>query len=161
VPARRFVVQRHRATRLHYDLRLELDGVAVSWAVPKGPTLDPAVRRLAVRVGDHGLDSLTTEAAWPGGGDTIVWDTGTWTPKPGTDPAVALAAGDLHVDLDGVRLGGRFALVQRAAASGRGDTWLLVKKGDGAAVPGFDPEADRTSVVSGLTNEALAAATAR
>lgn len=150
----RFVVQRHRARQLHYDLRLELDGVLVSWAVPKGPTLDADVRRLAAHVEDHPVAYYDFEGNIPageyGGGDVIVWDWGTWTPAPGTDPQQALADGDLHVDLDGSKLAGRFALVRR----GDDDrTWMLFKKHDDHAVAGWDPEDHPLSVKSGRTND--------
>jgi len=154
-PGRRFVVQRHRASRLHYDFRLELDGVLVSWAVPKGPTLDPDVRRLAMRVEDHPVEYLHFEGVIPsreyGGGDVIVWDTGTWELGKGDDPAIALSAGDLHVDLHGTRLRGRFVLTRRNQQDDQ--QWMLFHKHDEWARAGWDPEEHATSVLSGRANE--------
>src|SRR6478672_6571007 len=114
----RYVVQRHRATRLHYDFRLEMDGVLVSWAVPKGPTLDPGVKRLAVHVEDHPIEYFDFEGVIGkgeyGGGDVIVWDWGTWSPADKhKEPTKAVAEGELHVDLAGEKLAGRFAFVRR------------------------------------------------
>lgn len=155
----RFVVQRHRARRLHYDFRLELDGVLVSWAVPKGPTLDPKARRLAVHVEDHPIEYAGFEGVIPrgeyGGGDVIVWDRGVWRPVE-ADPARAIEAGTLHFDLDGEKLAGRFVLVR----SGRGekDQWFLLHKQDEHAQPGWDAEDHPRSVTTGRTNEEVAAA---
>ena len=154
--ARRFVVQRHRARRLHYDFRLEIDGVLVSWAVPKGPTLDPAVRRAAFHVEDHPLSYFDFEGVIPagqyGGGDVIVWDVGTWEPGA-PDPGRAVADGELHLDLHGEKLRGRFALVRtRAGRSGK-DEWLLIHKRDEHAVPGWNAEDHPHSVLSGRTND--------
>src|SRR3954453_2353526 len=113
----RFVVQRHRATRLHYDFRLEIDGVLVSWAVPKGPPLDPAVRRMAVHVEDHPIEYFDFEGVIPakkyGAGDVIVWDWGTWEPEAETsDPVAAVANGELKFVLHGAKVRGRFVLVR-------------------------------------------------
>ncbi len=161
--ARRFVVQRHRARRLHYDLRFEVDGVLASWAVPKGPTLDPAVRRMAVHVEDHPMEYIDFEGVIPageyGGGDVIVWDTGTWAPHATDDPAQAIAAGELHADMDGEKLKGRLVLVRRGGPADGSDKeqWLLVHKHDDAAVPGWDPEDHPRSVLSGRTNEEVKA----
>ncbi|HET8657683.1 MAG TPA: DNA polymerase ligase N-terminal domain-containing protein [Micromonosporaceae bacterium] len=165
---RRFVVQRHRARRLHYDFRLEVDGVLVSWAVPKGPTLDPAVRRAAFRVEDHPVEYIDFEGVIPageyGGGDVIVWDAGTWQPHDAgdpPDPGRALAAGELHVDLYGEKLRGRFVLVRTARGrsgkesgkeSGK-DEWLLLHKRDEFAVEGWSAEDHPRSVLTGRTND--------
>jgi bifunctional non-homologous end joining protein LigD len=154
------VVQRHRARRLHYDLRLEAGGVLLSWAVPKGPTLDPDAKRLAVRVEDHALGHYDFEGVIapgePGGGDVTVWDWGSWTITDGADPIEAADAGDLHFDLHGVKLRGHFALVRRGP---RGDKeqWLLLHKHDDHAVPGWDAEDHPRSVKSGRTNDELRA----
>jgi bifunctional non-homologous end joining protein LigD len=157
----RFVVQRHRARRLHYDMRLEMDGVLVSWAVPKGPTLDPGTRRMAVHVEDHPLEYFDFEGVIPrgeyGAGDVIVWDWGDWQQVGEGDPVAAVDAGELHFDLDGQKLHGRFALVRRGRDGDR-DQWLLVKKRDEYAEPGWDPEAHPASVRSGRTNDEVAAA---
>jgi bifunctional non-homologous end joining protein LigD len=174
---RRFVVQRHRASSLHYDLRFEIDGVLVSWAVPKGPTLDPSARRLAVHVEDHPLEYADFEGVIPrgeyGGGDVIVWDHGTWEPYETDDPARAVADGELHADVHGEKLRGRFVLVRTKAEEGakeqrpRGDaggrtggvgaSWMLLHKHDDAAVEGWDPEDHPRSVVTGRTNDEVKA----
>src|SRR3954466_5559252 len=111
--AARFVVQRHRARRLHYDLRFEIDGVLVSWAGPKGPTLDPDVRRAAFHVEDHPIEYIDFEGVIPageyGGGDVIVWDAGTWEPTKtvrGRSLRDAVARGELHVEMYGEKLRG-------------------------------------------------------
>ena len=170
---RRFVVQRHRARRLHYDLRFEIDGVLVSWAVPNGPTLDPAVKRLAVHVEDHPIEYLDFEGVIPageyGGGDVIVWDLGTWEPHATDDPAGAVAAGELHVDLAGQKLRGRMILVRSGGSRGRArggtadhasnesEQWLLLHKDDADAVKGWNPEDHPRSVLSGRTNDEVRA----
>jgi len=167
---RRFVVQRHRARRLHYDLRFEIDGVLVSWAVPNGPTLDPAVKRLAVHVEDHPMEYLEFEGVIPageyGGGDVIVWDLGTWEPHATDDPAAAVAAGELHVDVTGQKLRGRLILVRSggrgrsrgaADAGSESEQWLLLHKDDADAVRGWNPEDHPRSVLSGRTNDEVRA----
>lgn len=160
--ALRFVVQRHRARRLHYDLRFEMGGVLASWAVPRGPTLDPAARRMAVHVEDHPLEYADFEGVIPsgeyGGGDVIVWDHGTWEPHGTDDPVAAVAAGELHADMHGERLRGRLVLVRRGEADEHGkEQWLLLHKRDDHAVEGWDAEDHPTSVVSGRTNDEVKA----
>jgi len=167
----RFVVQRHRATRLHYDFRLEIDGVLVSWAVPKGPTLDSAVRRMAVHVEDHPIEYFDFEGVIPhgqyGAGDVVVWDWGTWTPEAETpDPAAAIAKGELKFVLAGQKVKGRFTIVRTSRRPGSAPTtafeddseqWLLIKKRDATAVPGWDAEDHPQSVRTGRTNDEVKA----
>jgi bifunctional non-homologous end joining protein LigD len=157
--SRRFVVQRHRATRLHYDFRLEVDGVLASWAVPKGPSLDPGARRIAIRTDDHPLEYYDFEGVIPpgdyGAGDVIVWDAGSFELADHADPKRALAAGELHFDLSGVKLHGRFVLVR--TGTGERDQWLLLHKRDRFAAKGYNPEDHPTSVLSGRTNDQVQA----
>lgn len=116
-----FVVQLHQATTLHYDLRLEVDGVLASWAVPKEPSLDPRVKRLAVQVEDHELGHATYEDA-----HKSIWDHGTYDSLTEPDPATAIAAGHLKFELHGQRLAGIFALT-RTGMNGNPKNWILVK----------------------------------
>ena len=163
--APRFVVQLHRARRLHYDLRFEIGGVLVSWAVPKGPTLDPDVKRTAVHVEDHPIEYLDFEGVIPsgeyGGGDVIVWDAGTWEPHATDDPAAAVAAGELHADLHGHKLRGRLILIRRNSDRSGQDQWLLLHKHDEFAVSGWEPGDYPRSVLSGRTNDEVKADPAR
>ena len=123
-----FVVQKHRATQLHYDFRLEADGVLKSWAVPKGPSLDPTVRRLAMQVEDHPVDYAKFEGVIPegeyGGGTVMVWDYGTYEPET-EDVSAALRKGELKFSLDGQKLKGSWVLVRT-----RDRQWLLIKHRD-------------------------------
>jgi bifunctional non-homologous end joining protein LigD len=155
------VVQRHRARRLHYDLRFEIDGVLVSWAVPRGPTLDPDVKRTAIHVEDHPIEYLEFEGIIPrgeyGGGDVIVWDLGTWEPHATDDPAASVVAGELHADVTGHKLRGRLVLVRRGRGGDDKDQWLLLHKKDEYAVAGWDPEDHPRSVLSGRTNDEVKA----
>ena len=134
-----FVIQRHEARRLHYDFRLELDGALKSWAVPKGPSLDPKVKRLAIHVEDHPLEYATFEGTIPeghyGAGDVIVWDRGVWIPQD--DPAKAYAKGRLKFELQGEKLGGLWNLV-RTHMPGKQEQWFLIKHQDSAAKPESD-----------------------
>jgi bifunctional non-homologous end joining protein LigD len=144
-PALRFVIQKHDASRLHYDFRLELDGVLKSWAVPKGPSLDPARKSLAVQVEDHPIDYGNFEGVIPkgeyGGGTVLLWDKGTWEPLH--DPAKGLKAGKLHFVLSGEKLHGEWSLVQmHGKAGGDGKNWLLMKLKDKYASASGDILAD-------------------
>ncbi len=155
-----FVVQKHLASHLHYDLRLEFGGMLRSWAIPKGPSLDPAQRRLAVQVEDHPLDYASFEGIIPegeyGAGTVIVWDRGTWEAAPGVTAEDGLAKGSLKLVLHGRKVRGGFALV-RTAWGGRKDNWLLIKERDAEARPGSDvTAAEPRSVLSGRTLEELA-----
>jgi len=127
-----YLIQKHDATRLHYDFRLELDGVLLSWAVTKGPSLNPADKRLAVRTEDHPLSYGTFEGTIPqgeyGGGTVMMWDAGTWEPKG--NPRVGLEKGHLSFALHGKRLKGGWGLI-RMRGDGRRENWLLVKENDG------------------------------
>ena len=156
----RFVVQKHAARRLHYDFRLEMDGVLKSWAVPKGPSLDPQAKRLAVHVEDHPLDYGDFEGVIPqgeyGGGTVIVWDSGTWIPEG--DPEAGYRDGVLKFELRGKRLTGRWTLVQMKGREG-GKNWLLLKERDDVARPGSDDEIvaeNQTSAVTGRDIKAVA-----
>ena len=159
------MVHRHRARRLHYDLRLEIGGVLASWAVPRGPSLDPSVKRLAVQVEDHPLGYFDFEGVIPtgqyGGGDVIVWDWGHWTPESDQpDPQVALASGELKVRLDGEKLHGGFVLIRTdgwAKADRAKPKWLLIHRRDEEAIDGWDAGDHLRSVKTGRTNEDVAA----
>jgi bifunctional non-homologous end joining protein LigD len=159
------VIQKHAASRLHYDFRLELDGVFKSWAVTKGPSLDPHDRRLAVEVEDHPLDYGDFEGTIPkgqyGGGSVMLWDRGYWAPEPGTDAHEGLEKGDLKIVLEGQRLHGGFVLVRMKhdRNGGKATNWLLIKHRDDFAKEG-DADAlltnNATSVASGRTMEVIA-----
>ena len=154
------MVQKHDARRLHFDLRLELDGVLKSWAVTRGPSMTPGVRRLAVETEDHPMAYKAWEGVIPqgqyGGGTMIVWDRGTWTPEG--DARKGLEKGHLTFRLDGERLRGTWSLV-RMKDEGKRHNWLLIKRSDeNALAPGSaEPvETDMASVISGKSNAELA-----
>ncbi|MBB3010005.1 DNA ligase D [Cupriavidus alkaliphilus] len=136
-PKLSFVIQKHWARRLHYDFRLELDGVLLSWAVPKGPSYDPAEKRIAVHTEDHPLDYASFEGEIPakqyGAGSVIVWDRGTW--EPVGDPREGMAAGKLLFNLYGEKLAGRWELVRIAKPGDKSEQWILFKKRDAWARP--------------------------
>jgi bifunctional non-homologous end joining protein LigD len=163
----RFVIQRHAATRLHYDLRLELGGVYKSWAVTKTPSLDPAVKRLAVEVEDHPIEYGTFEGTIPkgqyGGGTVQLWDRGQWEPQHG-DPKADLQAGHLKIVMDGERMKGKWALVRMRDDKHRPGkkvrhNWLLIKEIDDEAKRGKAGDAlaaEDTSVKTGRTLDEIA-----
>ena len=170
----RFVVQKHEATRLHYDFRLEMEGVLKSWAVPKGPSLDPADKRLAMQVEDHPVSYFDFEGNIPegnyGAGSVMVWDVGTWAPLspvpvkgkyvPGTEAEAAamIAKGDLKFRLNGQRLKGDFALIKMKGKrpGSKGNEWLMIKKHDEHVVEGYDAEEIDESVLSQRSMEEIA-----
>src|SRR5471032_956902 len=163
----RFVIQRHDAMRLHYDFRLELDGVFKSWAVTRGPSLDPHDKRLAVEVEDHPLDYGDFEGTIPkgqyGGGTVQLWDRGTWIPEG--DPHEGLKRGDLKFRLEGERLGGSWVLVRMKwdRTGGKRTNWLLIKHRDKAAHEGDDDAIlkDPKSIASGRTLKEIALGTGK
>ncbi len=148
-PGKRFFIQRHSARRLHYDLRLEMDGVLKSWALPQGPTLDPEIKRLAVHVEDHPLDYGDFEGTIPSGnygaGKVTLWDRGTYEWLGDRTPEAQWEKGDLKLLFHGHKLAGEFALVRTNRSKGK--DWLLIKKKDFAVRPGWDPESDTRSVL--------------
>jgi len=162
--ALRFVIQKHAATALHYDFRLELDGVMKSWAVPKGPSYDPSVKRLAMQVEDHPIEYNTFEGTIPkgqyGGGTVMLWDRGTYEAEDGGGVDAlreGFERGDLKFVLHGKRLEGGWVLVRmRRGESGRAQ-WLLIKHRDETADASYDVTAEvTTSVASGRTMDEIA-----
>ena len=170
----RFVVQKHRASHLHYDFRLELDGVLKSWAVPRGPSLDPADKRLAMEVEDHPVSYFDFEGNIPegnyGAGSVMVWDVGTWQPLssvqvdgkyvPASDEEARtmLAKGDLKFRLKGKRLNGDFALVKMKGRrpGSKGNEWLMIKKHDQYEVEEYDIDHYDSSVLSKRSMDEIA-----
>jgi bifunctional non-homologous end joining protein LigD len=148
-----YVIQKHRATQLHYDFRLEFNGVLLSWAVPKGPSLDPSVKRLAMEVEDHPMEYGGFEGVIPegeyGGGTVMVWDQGEWTPES-DDVESALKKGDLKFTLHGKKLGGSWVLVRTRGFGSKADkSWLLIKHRDKYASEKDIEEEEPRSVLSG------------
>ncbi len=160
----KYLIQLHDASRLHFDFRLELDGVLKSWAITRGPSVDPADKRLAVEVEDHPLEYGKFEGVIPkgqyGDGAVIIWDIGTWVPEG--DPHFSIEKGHLEFVLKGKRLKGRFDLVRLPdkAKKLKHPNWLFIKRRDEHAKPGDGdaPMRDATSVVSGLTVAQIAKA---
>jgi bifunctional non-homologous end joining protein LigD len=152
---RRFVIQKHDATRLHYDLRLEMDEALASWAVPKGPSYDPKVRRLAVQTEDHPLEYGGFEGRIPdgqyGAGDSMIWDRGTFETEPPGQASAMRKKGHIYFELRGEKLKGRWHLIRTSAEPGQSPQWMLFKSSkDEHANPAYDVVAERPeSVVSG------------
>src|SRR5213592_3034869 len=153
-----FVVQKHHASHLHYDFRLEMEGVLKSWAVPKGPSYDPTVKQLAMMTEDHPYDYASFEGVIPagnyGGGNVIIWDNGTWEfIEPGNDPVKAVRSGKLTFRMFGKKMFGEWALVKIHGRPGsKGNEWLLLKHRDEFANPDVDVTAlAPRSVISNLT----------
>jgi bifunctional non-homologous end joining protein LigD len=160
--ALRFVIQKHAASRLHYDFRLEAGGVLASWAIPKGPSLDTHERRLAMHVEDHPYDYRTFEGIIPtgnyGAGQVIVWDEGTYTLAEGDDPVKEIANGKIKFILDGKKMHGMFTLVKIKSKGGEsGDPWLLIKDKDEYVDPGYDVNDHPESALTGKTLDDIAA----
>ena len=154
-----FVIQKHAASHLHYDFRLEMEGVLKSWAVPKGPSYDPSTKRLAMMTEDHPYDYASFEGVIPegnyGAGNVIIWDNGTWEfIGPGDDPVKALRSGDLKFRMNGKKMFGEWALFRIRGRSPKGNEWLLVKHRDEFANDNIDiTEVAPKSVVSNRTLE--------
>jgi bifunctional non-homologous end joining protein LigD len=146
-----YVIQKHRATALHYDFRLEWKGVLLSWAVPKGPSLDPSVKRMAMPTEDHPIEYAKFEGIIPegeyGGGTVMIWDAGTWTPES-PDVDAALKKGDLKFTLEGRKLHGSWVLVRIRAREGGRPPWLLIKHRDEFASKADIAEEEPRSIVS-------------
>jgi bifunctional non-homologous end joining protein LigD len=162
-----FVIQKHAATRLHYDFRLEMEGVLKSWAVPKGPSYDPSVKRLAMMTEDHPYDYAAFEGVIPegnyGGGNVIIWDNGTWELTEPDDPVKGVESGKLAFRMYGKKMFGEWALVKIKGRPGsKGNEWLLLKHRDGFASTEVDvTELAPRSVVSELTVEEIGAVSKR
>ena len=156
----RFFIQRHEATRLHYDFRLEIEGTLKSWAVPKGPSLDPAMKHLAAMVEDHPLSYGDFEGNIPkgqyGGGSVMLWDRGTFEVLGEEAATEQIERGDLKFRLHGEKLKGTWALV-RMKGRGKGNEWLIIKKKDETSTTEWDIEAHAFSVKTGRTQEEIAA----
>src|SRR5262249_1671583 len=154
-----FCVQRHDATRLHYDFRLEVGGVLKSWAVPKGPSLEPLSKSLAVHVEDHPLDYGNFEGNIPkgeyGGGSVMLWGCGSYQLLGGAPAQAKIDRGDFKFRLHGEKLSGEFALI-KMRNRGKGNEWLLIKKKDTAAKPGWKVEDYARSVLTGRTQQEIA-----